>query len=263
MMARPFVFLLLTAVFIIPVLLLFLQSVSSPWRFGTLLPGDLNTGGWLHISGDPGLQHAIMVTVGLGAAVVALNLLIAVPAARFLAFREFRGKSVLDTILFMPILVPVIAIAMGLHLVFIRIGIADSFTGVLIVHLIPTVPYAIRIFRAGFERIGTKWEEQCRTLGSGRWQTFWHAELPRLAPSLRAAVFLTMVISLSQYVLTVIIGGGRVVTLPLLYYPYAAGGNDTITAAFSILFAAVPVTMVLVIEILLRTVLPYPLKRST
>jgi putative spermidine/putrescine transport system permease protein len=259
---RPAGAVLFLLIFAGPILLLFLQSVSSPWRFGTLFPGDVNFSGWGHVLSDPVLQNALWVTVSIGVAVTFINLLIAIPAARVLASSEFRGKSMVDTILFMPILVPVIAVAMGLHLALIRLGLDDSWTGVVLVHLIPTVPYSIRIFRAGYERLGKMWVEQGRTLGSGTWQTFRLIELPQLASSLRAAVFLTLVISLSQYVLTVIIGGGRVVTLPMLYYPYVSGGSDTILAAFSILFAVVPLTGVLVMEAVMRLLVPYRFYRN-
>ncbi|WP_026690613.1 ABC transporter permease [Alteribacter aurantiacus] len=243
--------------FVAPVILLLLQSVSTPWRFGMILPRDFTLSGWIYVLSDQTLMRALLVTVGIGAVVVVLNVVIAIPAAKGLASRNFKGKSIIDTFLFLPILVPVLGIAMGLHFTMIRLGLADSFTGVVVVHLIPTVPYSIRIFRAAFERMGSRWEEQGKVLGSSPWQVFWHIQLPQLSSSVRAAVFLTMVISLSQYVLTVIIGGGRVVTLPMLYYPFVSSGNDTVLAAFSLLFALVPIVLAIGVELSLRLLSPY------
>ncbi|MBM7096499.1 ABC transporter permease subunit [Bacillus sp. H-16] len=245
-------------VFVIPVILLFLQSISTPWRFGMLFPDEFTLRGWNQVLSDPALLHSLLVTVGIGSAVIVLNLLIAIPAAKALASKDFRGKGVVDTLLFLPILIPVLAIAIGLHFAMIRFGLADSWTGVVLVHLIPTVPYSIRIFRSAFERTGARWEDQGRVLGSTDWQIFLHIQLPQFTSSIRAAVFLTMVISLSQYVLTVIIGGGRIVTLPMLYYPYVSSGNDTVLAAFSLLFAAVPVIVAGIVELLIRLLSPYP-----
>ncbi|MFB5663976.1 ABC transporter permease [Alteribacillus sp. HJP-4] len=248
----PFIYSLLLLLFAGPLFLLILQSFSIEWNWGSIYPQKFGVSGWKTALSDPALQHSFLLTFLLTLIVVVLNLLIALPAAKALASCEFKGKTIIDTLFFLPILIPVTAISMGLHLSMIRMGLADTWYGVTLVHLIPTLPYTIRVLRSGFERIGVRTEEQGRTLGGGALQNFWYLQWPRLLPSLRAAIFLTVVISVSQYVLTVIIGGGAVPALALIYFPYTSSANASAVSAFSLLFALLPALLMLTLEILLR-----------
>lgn len=253
--SRKLIIFFFIASFLFPILLLAMKSVAVGWRWGELYPNAFSMRGWSVVFSDPNIISAILVTYKIAITVIILNLLIAIPTGRALAFYSFKGKGVIETILFMPILIPSLVIAMGIHLTMIKLGLANQWVGVVLVHLIPTVPYSIRILRSGFERIGMKWEEQSRTLGGTHLATFRLVTFPLLLPSLRAVVYLTFVISLSQYVLTALIGGGNVVTLAMLYYPYFSSVDDLVIASFSFLFAMMPILMIATVELAFRVAL--------
>ncbi len=61
---------------------------------------------------------------------------------------------------------------------------------------------------------------------------------PAIAPSLAAAGLLVLLVSWSQYVLTLLIGGGTVVTLPILLFSTASGGDTAMTSALSLIYIA-------------------------
>lgn len=248
---------IILVIFLFPVFLLLIQSMAFSWRWGTIFPPSFDWRGWQVLAQEPRLMEAICTTLWIGAVVVFLNLLIAFPAGKALAHHSFKGKSTIETLLFMPILVPSLAIAMGVHMTMIRIGLADYWFGVVGVHLIPTVPYSIRILRAGYERLGVKWLEQAQSLGASEWTVFRTVTLPQLLPSIRATIFLVFVISLSQYILTAIIGGGHVVTLSMIYFPYFYSVDSSVIASFSLLFAIIPILFLAVIEVLIRLLIPY------
>jgi putative spermidine/putrescine transport system permease protein len=89
-------------------------------------------------------------------------------------------------------------------------------------------------------------EEAARTLGASPWKTFVYVTLPQVAPGVAVAALFSFLVSWSQYILTVLIGGGTVVTLPMLLFG-AAGGNDpVITAVFAVIFALPAVLALLV-----------------
>lgn len=234
--------------FVAPVLFLFVRSITFGWRWPEILPSSFNIRGWSVIWGDPQIYQALFTTVAIGLTVVILNYLLAIPAAYALSHKNPKGKTILETILFLPILVPVLAIAMGLHLVMIRLGLADNIAGVILIHLLPTLPYAVRVLKAGFDRMSPQWMNQGKTLGTSAVRTFFTVMLPMMLPSIRSAGVLVFVISLSQYVLTAIIGGGQVTTLPLLYYPFFNSVNEAVVAGFSVLFALLPILFLLIME---------------
>ncbi|WP_020006832.1 ABC transporter permease [Salinicoccus albus] len=243
-------FLLLFITF--PVVVLVTKSISAGWTFPHLFPQFFTLRGWELLKSNPEIVEAIYTTVIIAVSVVMLNIIFALPVAKGISHYHFRGKTVLETIFLLPILVPSLAIAMGLHLTMIRLGLSDKLIGVILIHMLPTLPYSIRMFKAGFDQLGIKWEEQARTIGVKRLRVFWTVTFPMLAPNIRSVALLSYVISLSQYALTAIIGGGVVTTLPMIYYPFFNSADQMVIAAFSIVFAILPILFLMVLEVFMK-----------
>ncbi|MCR8850716.1 ABC transporter permease subunit [Rossellomorea sp. SC111] len=201
--------------------------------------------------------NSVGVSVWIAVVVLSLNLLIGITGGKVLSFSSFRGKSVIEALMMLPLFIPVLVVAIGLHITFIRYGLSDHWIGVALVHLVPTIPYSIKMFKTGYERIGSKLLEQSIILGGSAINRVYHIELPLLLPSIRSVLFLTIVISLSQYVLTAIIGGGNVVTLAMVYYPFTDTADEAVMAAFSIVFALIPIILYIILEGCLKLTLPY------
>ncbi|WP_335872350.1 ABC transporter permease [Bacillus sp. 2205SS5-2] len=246
--------------FLTPIFFLILKSVTTVFKWGRGIPLDLSIRGWNVLIKDESIFSAMIISLSIAILVAILNLVIGISAGKALAFTSFRGKNIVETLLLMPLFLPTLAAAIGLHISIIRLGLADSWVGVSLVHLIPTVPYSIKIFTSAYERLEEKMLDEAYLLGGNIWHLFRTIELPNLMPSVRSAVFLTFVISLSQYVLTAIIGGGNVITLAMIYYPYTQSANDTLMAAFSLLFAVLPLVGIFLFEVLLRTFFVIPIR---
>lgn len=243
-------------IFLVPLFLLYLLSISSNWSWPELFPGNFGIKSWLNVFNQTQVKASIWTTIWIGVLVILLNLILALPAAKALAHYDFKGKNLIDTIYLLPILIPSMGIAMGLHFTMIKYGLADSWVGVILIHLVPTLPYSIRIFRTAFEDLGVKWEEQARCLGASEMTVFRTIWLPLILPSIRAVIFLTFIISMSQYLLTVIIGGGKVVTLALVYFPFFNSSNPGAIAVLSIIFALLPLFIMGILELFIRMLFP-------
>lgn len=246
-----------TTLFFFPVVLLILHSFSVAWSYGSLFPTEFSFRAWHVLLNEPKLLRAIGTSFAVGAIVVFINLIVGYVVGKTLAHEEFVGKDVFESLLLFPIIIPSLAIAMGIHIAMIKWGLADSLIGVSIVHLIPTIPYSIKMFRSSFDRIGLKWEEQAKSLGASTRTIFYTIYLPQLIPTVRAVMFLIFVISLSQYALTAIIGGGNVITLAMIYFPYFSTVDESVMASFSILFAILPLIFLIVVEGFIRVFVPY------
>ncbi|WP_347861000.1 ABC transporter permease subunit [Salimicrobium sp. PL1-032A] len=238
-----------------PVGLLILQSVTAPGSWT-----ELSVKGWTGLFGQRRLVEATLTSIVIGAFVVLLNIVIGMSAGKALALYRFRGKDLLDTLLLLPILLPLLAITFGVHVAMIRIGLTDTAAGVILIHLVPTIPYSIKIFRNGYVSLGGKILEQAEMLGATPWRTLVDIELPLLRAAIQSVLFLTFVISLSQYVITAIIGGGTVVTLAMVYFPFLESADTSLVAAFSLWFALLPLLFYLIAEGLMR-LLPYQRKK--
>ncbi|HSH01824.1 MAG TPA: ABC transporter permease subunit [Anaerolineae bacterium] len=224
---------------LLPMVPLLLWSVAQGWFFPALLPAEWSWRAWEYVLSERAGVFEALGYSGLVAMVVTLfSLLIGVPAGRALGLYQFRGKVIVYFLILAPVMMPVIAVAMGIHVAFLRWGLADRLLGVVLVHLVPVLPYVVLVLSSVFANYEVAYEAQARTLGARPWQVWWHVVLPMIWPGLVVAGLFAFIISWSQYLLTLLIGGGQVVTLPVLLFAFANSGDKAITAALSLIFIA-------------------------
>jgi putative spermidine/putrescine transport system permease protein len=222
---------------ILPLIPLAIWSFAKGWRFPALLPQEFTLNAWsIALSDRAGVLQSLWVTAAIAAIATLLAIVIGVPAGRALGQHRFRGKSVVQALILAPLIVPGIAVALGLHAVFLRLGLTNSLTGVVLVHLIPTLPYMIIIMTGIFANHDPRFEAQARTLGATPWQTFRHITLPAIMPGVIVGSLFCFLVSWSQYILTLLIGGGRVQTLPLLLFGFATSGRNDLTGAIALIY---------------------------
>ncbi len=159
-------------------------------------------------------------------------------------------------LLLAPVIVPGLAVTLGIHVFFVRYGLADSIIGVVLVQLMPTVPYAATLLGAAFANLDLDYERQARMLGAGPVRTLLFVTVPLLRPALIAAALFAFLISWSDYVLTLLIGGGQVRTLPLLLFAAIGSSDTTAAAALALLVVGPPMLLVVLAARLLATAAP-------
>ena len=237
----------LVAVFTLaPLVPVALWSISGEWRFPALWPQSWSLRGFRDLLGSDLFLESLAGSLWIAAAVALTSVVVALPAGMAIGRVRFRLKGLVLLIVLLPILVPPLAATLGIHDVFIRLGLADTAAGVFLVHLIPAVPYATLILAAAFAALSGESESAARTLGAGPVQTFLHVTLPQATPAIAVAALLAFLISWSQYILTVVIGGGSVITVAMLLFSAATGNDPVITAALGVVFALPPFLALLV-----------------
>ena len=149
---------------------------------------------------------------------------------------KFRGKEIVELLILAPTIVPGIAVVLGIHSVFIAMGLTNTITGVILVHLIPTLPYMVLVMSGIFANYDIAYEDQARSLGASAMKTFWYVTLPAIMPGIIVGGLFAFLVSWSQYILTLLVGGGRVETLPLLLFNFATAGRNDITGAIGMIY---------------------------
>lgn len=222
-----------------PLLVLVVSSVASRWYWPELVPRDWTLRAWRYaFSPSSEVFASLALSMGIAVVVTVLAVVVAVPAARALALHRFAAKPAVLFLLLLPVIAPPLASAMGVHSLFVRYGLADTVTGVVLVHLIPALPYATLMLMGSFSGFDPDVEAQARTLGAPWWRVWLHVTLPAIAPGLAVAAAFAFLVSWSQYLTTLFIGGGRVMTLPLTLVVFQRSGDQGLTAALSLIFIA-------------------------
>ena len=220
----------------LPLVPLVLWAFAQGWRFPDVLPPfSLRAFGYA-LSPVSGVMAALWTTTLVAGLTTVVALMIGLPAGRALGLYDFRGKGVVEMLVLVPIVVPGIAVVLGLQGVFIELGLTGTLVGVVLVHLMPVLPYVILVIAGIFANFDKGLEDQARTLGASVWRVQWHVTLPAIAPGVMVGAVFAFLISSGQYILTLVIGGGRVETLPLLLFSFASAGRNDIAGAIGVIY---------------------------
>lgn len=213
------------------------NAFSFRWFYPQLVPEEWSMEAWRAIfSSRSSLPTALFNSTFVALAVTAASILIGLPAARVLGMHRFRGKRVVEFAVLSPIMVPPLAVGMGLSVIFLRLGLGGTLAGVALVHLVPVLPYVVLTLSGIFANYSPAYEEMARTLGARPLRVTLRITLPAIFPGLVAAGLLSFLISWSQYILTMLIGGGRVITMPVLLFSLVPGGDNAAIAVQALLF---------------------------
>lgn len=218
------------------------------WERLQLIPteGERTLQNWLALLGSSDVIDALVTSLIIGGSVTLFSVIIGLPAARALGLHKFRGKRIVEFMILAPTIVPAIAFVLGLNINFIRWELSGSIFGVMLVHLVPVMPYVVLTLSGVFANYNPDFEDQARTLGAGPIRIFWYVTLPAIFPGIVVAALFAFLVSWSQYLLTFLIGAGRVITLPILLFASASGGNNAVIAVMSLIFIAPAILTLLV-----------------
>ncbi len=224
---------------LVPLGLLVAVSGAGIWRWPQLLAPQWSWDAWTYVLFSPDTWQAVWTGGSIALVVTVLNLLVCWPAADALTRGKVgRDYPWMEALLYVPIVVTGFLPLMGLHRLFIRFDLADSYIAVVLVTWPVALPYMLRPLMAGFATFGVAWEEQGRMLGAKSWQSASYIVLPQLAPSIAMGCGLSMVVAWSQHIIPFLLGGGQVRTVSMVMMPFLVGGEWGIGASYAVLYTA-------------------------
>lgn len=241
---------LLVIWFALPFLPLVLWAFADDWSFPSPLPTAWGVRGIEDTLGF-GLLPGFARSVLLGLVVAAIATPLGALAARALTFGAVPFPRAVSALLLAPIALPPFAAVLGVNVLLLRAYIPPVI-GVVLVLVVLALPYTTFVMRTAYGAYDLSYEDEARLLGASRAQVLRRVHLPMISPALARAAFLAFLVAWSDYIVTVIVGGGEVVTLPLIVASAAAGlGNDAAVAVMS-LSAVIPPVLLLVAVLALR-----------
>jgi putative spermidine/putrescine transport system permease protein len=163
-----------------------------------------------------------------------------------LALARARPSTAATTLLLSPLYVPRVLIGLSLLLVFAALKMTGSFAGLLLGHVLLTVPYVVRTVWVGASGIERAVEEAARVLGATPWEVFRRVTLPLLRAPVLAGFVFALIVSFSDIYLALFISGPETNTLPLRMFTFMEWDQSPLVAAA----AAVQIVLILAVVIL-------------
>jgi spermidine/putrescine transport system permease protein len=196
------------------------------------------------------LRNSLIVATASTVVSTIIGTLVALGMERF----RFRGKTGLDSTLYLPIIIPDIAMAVMLLLFFVqsgqllgRIGINVSLglTTIILAHIAFNISFVAVLVRARLSGFDKSLEEAAGDLYANEWQTFRHVTLPLIMPGIVGGALLAFTLSLDDFVVTFFTSGPGSTTLPLRIYSMVKTGITPEINALSTLMLLASMILVL------------------
>lgn len=234
---------------LVPILTLVIWVFTERWAWPDLMPQVFSLRAITGITGRSGQLFKVFGSSILISSIVGvLSVSIGIMTSRALLCYEFVGKRWIYFFTILPFMVPATVFAMGIQMTFIKLGLNNTVTGVIIAHLICSLPYAVRLLMDGMKAAGIKLEEQARVLGASGGSAFVKVTLPLLVPVIISAMCMAYIVSFSQYFLTLLIGGGKVSTFTIVMVPYLQSGERNVACIYSVIFLIITMAVFAVFE---------------
>jgi putative spermidine/putrescine transport system permease protein len=160
---------------------------------------------------------------------------------------EFRGRGLLSALFLSPIMLPGLVIGLGLYIYYISAVpmLARSFWGLLIGHVIVTMPYVVRTVSASLYHFDLSLEEAARNLGASPLKAFLQVTLPIIQPGIMAGSIFAFVMSFGQFDVSLFLSQPAFTPLPLTMYEEMRFRYTPIVAAAGIFAIALVATSIL------------------
>jgi spermidine/putrescine transport system permease protein len=174
-----------------------------------------------------------------------------------LARYDFPWKRFFSRVLYIPVFIPdiIMAVALLLFYALIRswLGIFQlGLTTMILAHVTFQIPFVAIVVRSRLAGLDPALEEAARDLGANAWQTFAHVSLPLMSPGVIAGAILAFTLSLDDFVVSFFTSGPGSTTLPILIYASVKRGITPDINALSTLIIVASVLTTVVITLMQR-----------
>ena len=149
--------------------------------------------------------------------------MLAIPLGYALARLAFPGRALVLLTFLMPQAFPQLPVFASATREFYRFGLAGTLGGVVLVHLVGALVFAVWTMTAVFRALAPELEEAAWNLGASTTRTFFSVALPLATPGVAASAVLVFLYSLDEFTGTLLVGAPFVTTLPVYMYTASQG----------------------------------------
>ncbi|MCC6718702.1 MAG: ABC transporter permease [Acetobacteraceae bacterium] len=197
---------------------------------------------------ERGLAEAARNSLVLALVVTTATLAIAMPAALAIDRWRFAGRDAILALLTAPLLLPTIVLALALLIIFVGAGLLGTWPGLVLAHMLVTLPYGVRVLSTSLSTLPASVEEAAASLGAPPSSVFRRVTLPLMVPGLVATCAIVFLVSFDEVVISLFIVGPQLVTLPVALFRYVESRTDPLVAAVSTLLVVFTLAIVLILD---------------
>ena len=158
-------------------------------------------------------SRAILNSLLIGSAATVLSTVLGTLAALGLRGDRVPFAGLWRTGFVLPMVVPPVVLGVGMQILFVRLGLASNYAGVIVAHTVLCVPFVVVTVSASLAGLDPALERAAASLGAGRARTFWEVTLPLALPGVVSGAVFAFATSLDEVILTLFVAGPNQRTL--------------------------------------------------
>ena len=237
-----------------PILNLALWAVAVQWYFPYKLPLTYGLKYWYEVfKPRSDAIESLTTSVLIAVFTVAACLVLAVPAGYALARGRLPWRGAILLAFLLPQAIPSLAVYFNVARIFYTVGLNGTVAGVVLVHTVHGLVFAVWIAAAAFAAVDRELELAARNMGASALRGFLTVTLPLAAPGIMASAIFVFLESLDEFTGTYFVGVPDVTTLPLLMFTASVAGNYQIAAITALILLVPSVGFMLFIERFLKS----------
>lgn len=238
---------LIYAVLFLPIVIVVANSFNGNTQKPYLSWGGFSLRWYAHLFGNGALLASFGNTMVLAIVTTVLATVLGTLGAVGLYRYHFRGRNLIDSLLYIPVVIPEIVMGISLLLVYVKVGVPRGMVGLIIAHVTFCVSFVIFNVRARLDGYDPSLEEASMDLGANRPVTFFKVTLPMLAPGIAGGALLSFTLSIDDVVVSYFVYG-QDLTFPLKVMQSIKGGVVPDVNALSTLILLGTVLVVVVTQ---------------
>jgi spermidine/putrescine transport system permease protein len=161
---------------------------------------------------------------------------------------KFKGKSVLDSLLYIPIVIPEIVMGISLLAFFSLTNVVLGLTTIILAHITFSIPYVVVVVKSRLDGFDKSIEEAAMDLGASHIQTFFKVTMPVIMPGIAAGALLAFTLSLDDVIISFFVAGPCCITLPMRVLSMVRTGVTPEINALSTIMVVVTLTVAIIAE---------------
>lgn len=200
----------------LPILVMAMMSFNASEFYQ--LPFEFSTVWYEKLAQNNEIKDAAWRSVWIALLTTLIATILGTAASLALYRYEFRGKRLLQALLFPPIAIPWLITGTAMLIFFFSVGIDRGSLAVILGHVALALPYVIVVVSARLKTFDQTLEEAARSLGASQWQTTRLVSLPWIAPGVIAGALFAFAVSFDQFVVSYFLTEPGDGTLPVIIY---------------------------------------------
>ena len=239
---------LIMVFFYVPIIILVAYSFNSS-RLNVLWEGF--TLKWYSaIWQDAVLVHSLYNSLYVAVISTAVAVVLGTGGAWLLYRYRFPGVRLLNTLVFIPMIIPEVIMGVSLLIFFVAVQLELGYTTIIISHVTFCFPFVMVAVQARLSGLDPSLEEAAQDLGATPWQAFRKVLVPFLAPAILSGALMSFTLSLDELIVTYFTASAGTRTLPLEIFGRVKKGLDPTLNAISTVFVLSTVILVIATELL-------------